>query len=203
MAIEGAFNGAPYLSNNLPEYLEGAVDATFWTYKNISAARDLFIGVYPEAFVTIGKLLQNTASPVPVTVVLSNPEDQDFDFQNILRKPGMVFELQLVRVKEGKETEYQETREKLVTLARNTNNVESKTKFEVNRDGVKDEMFGLRDLANMELTITVYKSMNALNKDRIAMKENSDFEKFIGTFDCIMCATMIEQSRPEYFPPFD
>ena len=76
----------------------------------------------------------------------------------------------------------------------------------MNRDVVQDEKFGLRDFidsTNMELTITVYKSMNALNKDRIAMRGSTDFDKFMGTFDCIMCATMIEQSRPEYFPPFD
>ena len=202
-AIEGAFS-APSGTNNLDDTLEGVVDATLFTYQNKSATQDLFFGVYPEIFVVIPLTLKYTAEPRPLTVVLSQPDDQDFDFQNILPVAGMVFDMWIVKVKEGKETEFQEGREQLIKSARNSNNVVYVTKFDVNRDILQDERTGLREeTENIELTIIVYKSKAARRRAQTESRVSDDFNRFLGTFDCVMCALMKEQRRPEYFPPFD
>ena len=116
----------------------------------------------------------------------------------------MVFDMWIVKVKEGKETEFQEGREQLIKSARNSNNVVSVTKFDVNRDILQDERTGLREeTENIELTIIVYKSKAARRRAQTESRVSDDFNRFLGTFDCVMCALMKEQRRPEYFPPFD
>jgi len=203
-AIEGAFNGAPFGSNNLENTLEGIVDATFFTYKDKKATDDLFFGVYPEVFEVIPPTFQTMANNQAITIVLSEPEDQDFDFENILSKPGMVFELQIVRVKKGQEAEFEEARDRMIMRSRNNNNVKSVTKFDVNRDVLTDERGELQiETENMETTIIVYPSMFARSRANAELRGTKDFKTFVDTFDCIMCSLMKDQNRPEYYPPFE
>merc|ERR1711936_1546729 len=58
----------------------------------------------------------------------------DEEFETILNTPGKVMEVFNVKVKEGQEETFQKLRERFITLARNTNNVENVYKFTVNRD---------------------------------------------------------------------
>ena len=49
----------------------------------------------------------------------------------------------------------------------------------------------------------VYPSKSSRNKFKALMKDSSDFQQFVNTFECKMCALMVENRRPEYFPPFE
>ena len=190
----------------MDDTLEGLVDATLFTYQNKSATEDLFFlpFIYPSAFAVAPQLVPTLADNAGLKIIFSQPVDQDFDFQTLLSRPGMVFDLQIVKVKDGKETEYQETRQKLITMSRNSNNVVSVTKFDVERDILEDERSFLKyDNTNNEITIIVYESLAARSRWQTERRGSSDFKRFVETFDCIVCALMTEQGRPENFPPFD
>ena len=92
-------------------------------------------------------------------MVLSRPEDQDFDILNIIEKPGWVFDLQLVKVKEGQEDRFQEVRRKVISRAANIKDVERVYTFEVDRDILTDERAFLKEeTEGVELTIISYSS---------------------------------------------
>jgi len=202
--LEGAFNGAPFGSDNLAETLEGVVDATLFTYQNKTATQGLFFGEFPTIFKVIPKTLQTTSPPGPVVIVLSKPSDQDFDFENIIKRPGMVFDMLIVDVKDGKETEFEERRDELITRARNSNYVDSVYKFDVDRDVLADPRSLLpEEVENREVTFIVYKSQAARTRYQAELNQSPGFEEYLDTFECIMCALMTEQRRSEYFPPFD
>merc|ERR1719499_382437 len=203
-ALEGAFNGAPFGTNNLPDTYEGIVDATFFTYTDKKATEGLFFGEFPSVIEVIRKTIPQLAPPGALTVVLSRPEDQDFDFQKIIRFPGMVFEMLIVKVKQGKEDEFQEKRDKLIGKTRNTNLVDNAYKFEVDRDVLADPRSVLpEEVENIELTMIVYPTRSARQRFMKSLRKDVDLEEFVDTFECKMCATMIENKRPEYFPPFE
>ena len=95
-------------------------------------------------------------------VVLSRPQDQDFDILNIIEKPGWVFDLQIVKVKEGQEERFQELRRKVVSRAANIRDVERVYTFEVDRDILTDEKAFLKEeTEGIELTIISYSSPGA------------------------------------------
>ena len=203
-ALEGAFNGSDFGTNNLADIYEGIVDATLFTYTDKKATEGLFFGEFPSVIEVIRKTIPELAPPGALTVVLSKPEDQDFDFQNIIKKPGMVFEMLIVKVKDDKEKEFRETRDKMITIAHNTKLVENVYKFDVDRDVLVDPRSVLpEEVKNIELTIMVYPSKSSRNKFKALMKDSSDFQQFVNTFECKMCALMVENRRPEYFPPFE
>ena len=176
-ALQGAFNGAPIFTNNLADTLEGIWDATIFTYVDKAATDTLFFDWF---------IAEPTLTPLPnktpviqrlapllgpsgamsggkaFTVVLSEPHDQDFNMMDILEEPNWVFDLQIVRVKEGQEEQFQELRRRVVSLARNVRDVEGVYTFEVNRDVLTDERSLLReDTERIELTIVTYKSQAA------------------------------------------
>ena len=173
-AVSGAFRGAPANTNNLPQTLEGIWDATFFTYKDKAATETLFFDWFiPEPRVTPlpnkTPVLQRLAPFFPTLagdsvfgVVLSRPQDQDFDILNIIEKPGWVFDLQIVKVKEGQEERFQELRRKVVSRAANIRDVERVYTFEVDRDILTDEKAFLKEeTEGIELTIISYSSPGA------------------------------------------
>ena len=116
----------------------------------------------------------------------------------------MVFDILIVRVKEGREEEFQQTRDELITIAHNTNLVNAVYKFDVNRDVFADpRSIFPEEVENIELTLIVYPSKAARNKYRDQLRDSPDFKAYLETFECKMCALMVENRRPEFFPPFD
>ena len=85
-------------------------------------------------------------------MVLSEPQDEDWEFETILNTPGKIMEVFNVKVKEGQEETFQEMRERFITLARNTNNVENVYKFTVNRDIMQPDDPLFFDHTNIELS---------------------------------------------------
>ena len=170
-AIAGAFRGAPADTNNLPQTLDGIWDATVFTYKDKAATETLFFDWFiPEPTVTplpnktpvlqrLAPFFGTMAGGGPFFVVLSRPEDQDFDILNIIEKPGWVFDLQIVKVKEGQEERFQKLRKKVVIRAANIKDVERVYTFEVDRDILTDERAFLKEeTEGIELTIISYSS---------------------------------------------
>ena len=170
-AVAGAFRGAPADTNNLPQTLEGVWDATFFTYKDKAATETLFFDWFiPQPTVTplpnktpvlqrLAPFFGTLSGGGVFNVVLSRPEDQDFDILNIIEKPGWVFDLQLVKVKEGQGERFQEVRKKVVSRAANIKDVERVYTFEVDRDILTDERTFLKEeTEGIELTIISYSS---------------------------------------------
>ena len=215
-AIEGAFRGAPAFSNNLASLELGIWDATFFTYKDLAATETLFFdwfvlepSVAPLPNKTpviqrLGPLLGGAmAGGKAFAIVLSRPLDQDFDILNILEGPGWVFDLQIVQVKEGREEEFQELRRKVTSRARNIREVERVFTFDVDRDVLTDPRGLLREeTERYELTIVSYSSRAARTVAIAEAAQFPEFAQFADTFDCVACALMVENERPEYFPPF-
>jgi hypothetical protein len=108
---EGSF-GAPIGSDNQAETLDGIVDVSFLEYPNAEKTIELFAnllqwvpGANPEFFSTV-------AGGGPLKIILSRPEDQDFDFMTVLKTPEMLMDLLIVKTTEGKEALHHAMREK-------------------------------------------------------------------------------------------
>jgi len=214
-ALEGAFSGAPAFTNNLAQTLDGVWDATVFTYKDLAATEVLFFDWFiAEPTVTplpdktpviqrLAPLFQAMAQGKAFAIVLARPLDQDFDILNINEGPSWVFDLQIVQVKEGKEDEFQELRKKVISKARNIREVEKIFTFEVNRDVLTDPRGLLQEeTERYELTIISYKSRTARDRAVMQARQFPEFQQFGQTFDCVACAVMVENKRPEYYPPF-
>ena len=203
-AISGSYNGVPYGTENQRETLSGVFDASFFTYPKENT-RELFQRA-AELIPSIPKALMAGVfeGGVGYNVVLSEPQDEDWEFETILNTPGKIMEVFNVKVKEGQEETFQEMRERFITLARNTNNVENVYKFTVNRDIMQPDDPLFFDHTNIELTIAVYPDQSARRK-AIADINNMEpgfIESFTGTSDCIMCALLEDNLHPTSYPPF-
>ena len=191
-------------------------DATVFTYNDLAATEALFFDWF---------ILEPTISPIPdktpvvqrlapllggamaggkaFAIVLARPEDQDFDILNIIEGPTWVFDLQIVQVKEGKEEEFQELRKEVIRTARNIREVEKIFTFDVNRDILTDPRGLLQEeTERFELTIISYKSRAARQRAITQARQFPVFDQFGQTFQCVACALMVENTRPEYYPPF-
>jgi len=215
MALDGSFNGEPVYGNNLAQTLDGIWDATFFTYVDYKATEALFfdwfvanptISPVPNktpVLQRIGPLFPSMSGNKAFTIVLSRPLDQDFDILNINEGPGWVFDLLIVQVKEGKEEEFQELRKKVLTIARNIRDVEKSYTFDVDRDVLQDPRGLLQEETDrIELFILSYKSEAARRRAYSDERLIPVYGKFAETFDCVACALMDENTRPEYYPPF-
>merc|ERR1712088_940525 len=204
--IEGAYNGAPIGSNNQPSTLEGVVDATFLEYKNIPKTIEMFSKA-GELFPSAGHLFPNlVAGGRPLKILLSKPYDQDWDFMTALDKPGMLMDINVVRVKDGREEDFQSLRSKVVAAVRNSKDVKYITTFDVERNllSPSDPLFF--DSTNNELWISTFES--AAVKERFFAGLASDpaaqslLTRFFDTFECIVCSTATAHLHPTYYPPF-
>merc|ERR1712088_1144793 len=204
--IEGAYNGAPIGSNNQPSALEGVVDATFLEYQNIPKTIEIFSRA-AEFFPSAGHLFPDlVAGGRPLKIILSKPYDQDWDFMTALDKPGMLMDINVVRVKDGREEDFQSLRSKVVAAVRNSKDVKYITTFDVERDLVdpSDPLFF--DSTNNEIWISTFES--AAVKERFFAGLASDpaaqslLTRFFDTFECIVCSTATAHLHPTYYPPF-
>ena len=203
-AISGSYNGVPYGTENQRETLSGVFDASFFTYPKENT-RELFVRA-AELIPSIPKALGAGVfeGGVGYNVVLSEPQDEDWEFETILNTPGKVMEVFNVRVKPGQEETFQQLRERFITLARNTNNIENVYKFTVNRDIMQPDDPLFFDHTNIELTIAVFPDQAARRK-AIADIENMEpgfIESFSETSDCVMCAVLEDNLHPTSYPPF-
>ena len=81
----------------------------------------------------------------PLSVVLSTPDDQDFDIETtVAEEPGWVFDVLVTKTKEGREEEFQELRKLVQKRMFNSRDVEQFYTFTVNRDIVSDERAALK-----------------------------------------------------------
>ena len=71
---------------------------------------------------------------VGYNVALSEPQDEDWEFETILNTSGKIIDFFNVKVEEGQEETFQEMMERYITFVWNTNNVENVYKFTVNRN---------------------------------------------------------------------
>jgi len=199
----------PIGTNNQADLMRGDISLALWTYPNAEVTKDLFKRA-AELIPSIPKLLQNDVMTgnSGFKVVLSRPHDQDFNpetIPNIVSKPGMVFELNIQKVKEGKEEEFQQLRKKIITRTRSSNNVLSVYTFEVDQEILKEEGGPLYyDSTNNEVTLLVFENEM---KRRALNEEMASYQPWVGnylsTFDCIMCATFTDRLPFYYYPPFD
>merc|ERR1712226_219319 len=204
--IEGAYNGAPIGTNNQPSTLEGVVDVTFLEYQNAPKTIEMFSKA-AELFPSVGHLFPNLfAGGRPLKIILSKPYDQDWDFMTALDKPGMLMDINLVKVKDGREEDFQTLRSKVVAAVRNSNDVKYITTFNVERDLIPESDPLYYDSTNNELWVSTFE--NKAVKERFFAGVASDpaaqslLTRFFDTFECIVCSTATNQLHPTYYPPF-
>merc|ERR1711994_208231 len=197
--IEGAYDGAPIGTNNQPSTLEEVVDVTFLEYPNKVQNIELFKRA-EELITKIPKVFPHVANSRPLKVLLSQPHDQDWDFMSVLNKDGMVMDVNVVKVKEGREEDFQVLRDKLIDLTRSSKNVVSVTKFDVERDIMEEGDPIYLDYTNNEMWISVFESMEArqrafseLTKDK---KSQAVLTLFFDSFECILCSVATANLPP-------
>ena len=90
-------------------------------------------------------------------IILSQAYDQDFDFETVIEKPGMVFDLNIVKRKEGDAgKDFIKLRKHLISLLRSNKNVVSYRKFIVDQDILENEKGG-----GNYISLIVFESMDA------------------------------------------
>eukprot|EP00091_Calanus_sinicus_P001335 TRINITY_DN11328_c0_g1_i2.p1 TRINITY_DN11328_c0_g1~~TRINITY_DN11328_c0_g1_i2.p1 ORF type:complete len:196 (+),score=55.50 TRINITY_DN11328_c0_g1_i2:358-945(+) len=140
-AIQGAYNGAQVFSDNQAETLDGIVDAAFFFYKDPSAARTFF------ADAAFFEPLLPALFPYMhfFKILLSQPVDQDFSLEKVLKKPGMVIEIDVVNVTQGREAEFHKTRDQVIGMTRSNKNIISMVKFNTTQhNSILEEVTSLR-----------------------------------------------------------
>ena len=203
--LEGAYNGAAIGTNNQPSTLEGVVDVTFLEYPNRVQNIELFKRA-EELISQIPKVLPHVANSRPLKVLLSQPHDQDWDFMSVLNKDGMVMDINVVKVKEGREEDFQVLREKVIALTRSSRNVVSVTKFDVERDVMEEGDAIYFDSTNNEMWISVFESMDARQRAISELTKDAASQALMtllfDTFECILCSVATANLPPAYYPPY-
>ena len=138
-------------------------------------------------------------------VVLSQPHDQDWDFMSVLNKDGMVMDVNVVKVKEGREEDFQVLREKVIALTRSSRNVVSVTKFDVERDIMVEGNAIYFDSTNNKMWISVFESMDAWQIAISELTKNPASQALMtllfDSFECILCSVATANLPPPYYPP--
>ena len=200
---EGSF-GAPIGSDNQAETLDGIVDVSFLEYPNAEKTIELFAnllqwvpGANPEFFSTV-------AGGGPLKIILSRPEDQDFDFMTVLKTPEMLMDLLIVKTTEGKEALHHAMREKLVQRVRNSKNALAAVKFDVDQQILEADTASpfYYDSTNNDIIALVYESAAHRAAFQGEISTDPNIGTLSNTFTCIMCATLSSVQRPEYWGPF-
>ena len=159
-----------------------------------------------ELISQIGKVFPHVAGSRLFKVLLSKPHDQDWDFMTVLNKDGMVMDVNVVEVKEGREEDFQVLRDKLIALTRSSKSVVSLTKFDVERDIMEEGDPIYFDSNNNEMWISVFENMEA-RKRAISELNNEPASQALATllfdaFECILCSVATANLAPAYYPPY-
>ena len=120
----------------------------------------------------------------------------------VLNKDGMVMDLNVVEVKEGREEDFQVLRDKLIALTRSSKNVVSVTKFDVERDIMEEGDPIYFDSANNEMWISVFENMEARKRAMTNEPASQALATLLfDTFECILCSVATANLAPAYYPP--
>ena len=145
------------------------------------------------------------ASGKPLKVIFSRPHDQDFDFMTAL-KPGMVADLNIVKVKPGREEDFHKLRSEIQAATRSSRKIKSFTTFDVVRDLLDPSDPLYYDDSNNELWMSTFESQEIqemffrdISKDPAS---HALLTRFFDTFECIVCSVISAQHPYIYFPPF-
>ena len=206
-AIMGAYNGAPIGTNNQAETLEGVVDLSIFSYQSVEASKELIKNAQ-ELIPAVGKLYAPTnllGGDRELKVIFTKPDDQDFDFVALTNNPAAVFQVNIVKVKEGRMEEFLTLRDKVIAKSRSSRNVGKITKFDVDQEVIE----GLKgtplyfDSTDNGVTILEYNSLAQAQRFTAELRMDPEFRQFTSTFDCIACAFMTNQLHSTYYPPFN
>ena len=119
----------------------------------------------------------------------------------VLNKDGMVMDVNVVKVKEGREEDFQVLRDKLIALTRSSKNVVSVTKFDVERDIMEEGDPIYFDSANNEMWISVFENMEARKRAMTNEPASQALATLlIDTFQRIRAASPLPISP--YYPPY-
>ena len=205
-AISGSYNNVPLGTDNQDSTLEGVVDLTFLEYPNVAKTIELFALASTTPGTALTKLFPGlVAGGLPLKVIFSRPHDQDFDFMTVL-KPGMVADVNIVKVKSGREEDFHRLRTQVQAATRSSRDVKSFTTFDVLRD-VLDPSDPLHfDATNNELWMSTFESAEV--RERFFKQITQDTQSqalltlFFDTFECISCSVITSHHPAVYYPPF-
>merc|ERR1711936_100617 len=191
-AKSGSYN-APYLTENQADTLSGVFDATFLEYPK-DKAKELFERIVelvpsaPQAF-SSGAY---AGDGKPFKIILAEANNQDWDFTTVLNKDGMVMEMFMVKMFEGKEEQHHKARAEFIALTRNLNDVIGVYTFEVDQEILEPSDPFYYDSTNNEIMIVVYPSAAARNRAQGEMYQHAPdvFGRLSSSFECVMCAVL-------------
>ena len=211
-ALEGIFD-SPFVEN-LAETLDGVVDAVFFNYQDKAAAETLFYEwftpnqtFFPSpnkvpVFERLAPLIAAQHFP-PLKVVLSTPEDQDFDVENITEGPGWVFDCFIMKVNQGQEEEFKRTLKAFKARMLNIKDVENFYTFDVNRDILADPRASLpEDNERIEMIVVNHVSREARQRAFGETSQTPEFAAWGATFRCLVCPLLRDVTRQDYLPPY-
>jgi hypothetical protein len=116
----------------------------------------------------------------------------------------MVLEMDMVNVKQGREADFQKIRDQVIAMTRSNKNIISMVKFNTTQhNSILEGSTFFSNATNNELTIAVFESLATRERFLSEISQATElFTNYTDTFDCIMCATMTDKLRPEYYGPF-
>ena len=201
--------------DNLAETLDGVVDSTFFNYPSKEAAEKIFYEfltpnqtLFPApdktpVFQRLAGLFEAQYFP-PLGVVLSTPDDQDFDVENIAEGPGWVFDFLMVRINEGAEEQFREVLPRFKARMLNIKDVEHFYTFTVNRDILQDPRASLpENTERIEVMIANHVSKEARYRAFAEISQTPVFAEWGQLFSCVVCPLLRDVTRKDYLPPYD
>merc|ERR1719210_58556 len=204
-AKSGSYN-APYLTENQADTLSGVFDATFLEYPTKEKAKELFknaVEIVPSAAEAFSSGAY-AGDGRPYKIILAEPNNQDWDLETVLNKEGMVMEMFMVKMFEGKEEQHHTARAEFIALTRNLNDVIGVYTFEVDQEILEPSDPFYYDSTNNEIMIVVYPSAPARNRAQGEMYQHAPdvFGRLSSSFECVMCAVLEKNYHPTFYGPF-
>jgi len=204
-AKSGSYN-APYLTENQADTLSGVFDATFLEYPTKEKAKELFknaVEIVPSAAEAFSSGAY-AGDGRPYKIILAEPNNQDWDLETVLNKEGMVMEMFMVKMFDGKEEQHHTARAEFIALTRNLNDVIGVYTFEVDQEILEPSDPFYYDSTNNEIMIVVYPSAPARNRAQGEMYQHAPdvFGRLSSSFECVMCAVLEINYHPSFYGPF-
>merc|ERR1711899_561361 len=204
-AKSGSYN-APYLTENQADTLSGVFDATFLEYPTKEKAKELFknaVEIVPSAAEAFSSGAY-AGDGRPYKIILAEPNNQDWDLETVLNKEGMVMEMFMVKMFDGKEEQHHTARAEFIALTRNLNDVIGVYTFEVHPEILEPSDPFYYDSTNNEIMIVVYPSAPARNRAQGEMYQHAPdvFGRLSSSFECVMCAVLEINYHPSFYGPF-
>merc|ERR1719347_428824 len=200
-ATEGIFKG-----KSLSETLEGIVTMGWSNYVNRQATEDVFSGRrFQESLPPPQDIFPILPEGGIIDITLSQPLDQDWNLDTIARPTDSVIELNIVKVKPGREEDFDELIAKAETLADNSKHVLAFNRFtvdpELNAPDGSGNPFQFDPRGKWQWTIE-YKSDATRLKARQESGVQDVIQQLSETYDCITCEVIRTTYDTDAFGPF-